>query len=745
MISSPHSAPASHVPRGLLVWPVCCLLLLALRPLDDPDLWWTLARGRASMAGPVSVERLLQLPGATASFWADGMPWVLIWNVGGFLLLQWTPMVAGLLIFRRLGLFSAHFPTLPRLFLPCLLLILLRPILQPGPLLNTVASLLLLDTAVKARASRLRHCGMLGLIMFCWANVAPLPSWGLLWLLTAPLQTPRLRPKVSQRQSTRFLLPAFIVASIASCLNPRGPLVYVDDVRQLTAASQPYQRNWLAASGSGDLMKASLFPGTQHALLLLTFIGLAAALGMLRKDSLRQTLCILLPLTLVAFLNLEHLPLCAVSILLRPGALSVSTVATRPIRGLAREFSPVFPRVTVTALLSCYMLADAAGIGPFSVSRFGWGLDHTLDSRLLDLPVSPSSQRPVVWAADRRTAGLAAWRSDAVRLLDHPLTAFQQGRLAEHSRVLQDLQNSRRAAYRLPDGTSGGWYRKLQQWQVTMLITPVECVTLNAALQRSTWKLVDLDSANLPWLTSESESSAALIQELAAQQNFVQWGSWNPDAGVYDSAGVRVDLLELAGLGIDPQPALRQAALFRSQRLPLAAIRALGPVRTQQNWLSPGARQLVAAVYRCQRDLAEMEWDNYGTPGLWRRALLQQLSFAMPHRRVPFPWDADSDSVSGQFNREISELAPIAAACAAGQLQEALRLASSGSSETRADRRYATAMILLETGKVTQAHQELTLLLNEMSGTPTVAQNSALRLASQGWLGLIAGSTGQQR
>lgn len=744
MASSPQLVPVTHNPRGLLFWPLCCLLLLGLRPLDHPDLWWTLARGRASMAGPLSVEELLHLPGAAASFWADGLPWVLVWNAGGFLLLQWTPIVSGMLIFRRLGLFSVHLPPLHRLLLPGLFMILLRSALQPCPLLNTVTCLLLLDAVVRTRASLLRRCIAIGPIVLLWANIAPLPSWGLLWLLTHPPQNPLPQPNAAPGQISRSRLPVFAFAFVALCLNPQGPRVILNDMRRLIATAEPLCPAWLAAAGSDGPATASLSASSHHALLLLAFICFAVVSGLLQADRLRRLLLILLPLTLLAFLNVEHLPLCAVSVLLSSRTLSLKASVARPNPGLKLPVLPVLPRIAVTALLICCMLTDAAGIGPLSASRIGWGLDHTLDSRLLDLPTATASRRPVIWAADRRSAGLAAWRSDSVLLLDHPLTAFQQGRQTEHLRVFDDLQNSRRAAYRLPDGTTGGWYRKLQQWRVTMLITPVECGALNAALQRSTWKLADLDSPNLPWLTSESESAAALIQELAAQQNFVQWGAWNPDASVYDSAGMRVDLPELAGLGMDPRPAFRQAALFRSQRLPLAAIRALGPVRTPQSLLSPGVQHLRAAVYQCQRDLAEMEWDNFGMPGLWRRSLLQQLSAAVHDRCPPFPWDAELAAVDGPEDNQISELASIAAACSAGQLQEALRLASSGKPETLADRRYATAMILLEIGKVSQAREELNQLLKEHSVTAVNARNSALQTASRGWLALIGETAGQQ-
>jgi hypothetical protein len=275
-----------------------------------------------------------------------------------------------------------------------------------------------------------------------------------------------------------------------------------------------------------------------------------------------------------------------------------------------------------------------------------------------------------------------------------------------------------------------------------MLLTPVECFSLNAALQRSTWKLADLDSPNLPWLTAESVETAALIQQLAAQQNFVQWGSWRPDANVYDAAGVRVDLCELAGGGVDVQPALRQVALFRSQKLPLAAIRALLPVRTQRSWLSSGAQHVLEAVRDCERDLAEMEWDNYGVPGLWRRMLLLRLNSDIRRSPTVFPWDAELASATVSMDSKFEEML---AASAARQLDQALLITADGTPEMRLEKHYARAMLLLELGRVPQAREELRQLLNEPSLTEVVGhQFTALRLASLGWLELTGDQGGEQ-
>ena len=744
-LSPPHHlGPVTNVQGSILLWGVWCLVLLALRPLDTPDLWWTLARGRAAMSGPAATDSMISLPGAAAAHWADGLPWFAIHSIGDFLLLQWTPLCAGLLLLWRLGVFISERPAAARLFLPCLLLILLRPALQPSPLFNATVCLLLLDAALHVRSSRVMLCGSIGLTMVLWANTAVLPLWGLFWLLSHPPCQQPARSKAVQLQPARsLLLPASVVASVAVCLNPRGPLVVVDDLRSLTAIAHPVWRGWLAATAADGPLTGGTQAATVAPLLLVSLLSLVPASGLLQRGRRPPDLVITLLLILAAICNPEHLPLCALSIVLQGRASDIRQSVQRVADTPSTTAFQKLPRIAIALLLSGCMLADAGGAGPFARSRIGWGLAQTLDSRLLDLPTVSSAQRPVIWAADRRTAGLAAWRSDAVQLVDHPLTAFQQGRLAEHLQLIQDLRGGRRAAFRLADGTAGGWHRKLQGWRVSMLMTPVESFSLNAALQRSTWKLADLDSPNMPWLTSESPSSAALIQDLAAQQNFVQWGSWRPDAAVFDPQGVRVDLCEEAGLGVDPLPALRQAALFRSQRLPLAAIRSLGPVRTSQNGLFPQTQQVLAAVRDCERDLAEMEWDNYGVPGLWRRMLLQQLSEQLQRRPMVFPWDAESQPATQPSRSEWNE---IVAASIAGQLQQAVTMTAHGPSETQSERHYASAMLLLELGDVPRAREELRQLLNGPSAATVHADvpAAALQLAARGWLELTGGLEGPQ-
>lgn len=746
-LSPPHrSGPVTTAQGRIPLWGFGCLVLLALRPLDSPDVWWTLARGRAAMSGPGGTDSIILLPGAAAAHWADGLPWFAIHSIGDFLLLQWTPLFAGLLMLWHLGVFTSGHSTATRLFLPCLLLILLRPALQPSPLLNAAVCLLLLDAVLRVRASRILLYGSICLTMVLWANTAALPLWGLFWLLSHPPCQQPPRSKAAQLPPARsLLLPASVVASLAVCLNPRGPMVFVDDLRSLTATVHPVWRGWLAATAADGPLTEITQAVTLTPQLLLSLLCLVPASGVLQRGRLQPDLVITLLLFIVAIFNPEHLPLCALSIVLQGRAVGRLQSVRRAADTRGTAAFPKLPGFVIATLLSGCMLVDACGAGPFAQSRIGWGLAQALDSRLLDLPTVSSEQRPLIWAADRRTAGLAAWRRDAVQLVDHPLAAFQEGRLAEHLQLLEDLRSGRRAAFRLADGAAGGWHRKLQRWQVSMLLTSVESFSLNAALQRSTWKLADLDSPNMPWLTSELPSSTTLIQELAAQQNFVQWGSWQPDAAVYDPQGVRVDLCQVAGLGVDPLPALRQAALFRSQRLPLAAIRSLGPVRTQQDWLFPQTHQVLSAVRDCQRDLAEMEWDNYGVPGRWRRMLLQRLSEQLQEQRVEFPWDAESQSTTEQSR---SEWQAIVAACIAGQLPQAFTMTTIGPAETQSERQYASAMLLLELGDVPQAREELKRLLN---GPPAPTASAAaavpalaLQLAARGWLELTGGPEGLQ-
>src|SRR5690606_27537675 len=80
-------------------WLVGMAGLLVQRPVDHPDLWWHLARGREVCAGSVSPSRtLLVLDEAGEADWLGGVPFYLGWEWGGVPALAVTPLCAAVTV-----------------------------------------------------------------------------------------------------------------------------------------------------------------------------------------------------------------------------------------------------------------------------------------------------------------------------------------------------------------------------------------------------------------------------------------------------------------------------------------------------------------------------------------------------------------------------------------------------------------------------------------------------------------------
>lgn len=707
-------------------WMLSCLMLVLLRPLESADFWGLLAAGRATLASAAAFD----LPAVTTEHahnrWLGGVPWFLAWQTTDFLLLPWLPLAAGFLVLPLLRPVARHAQVSPLALAFCpLLLLCLRPALQPCYSCNAVFCLLLLHGLICRRRS-LWTDATIPLLMLTWANTGPVPLWGVLWLITA---------RDFSCGCWRFRT-AVVFSAIAICVCPGGLHAVSADVRELTAGLDPVWRIWQsefpsAASEIG-------FSGLPAFLLLAATALVPRIVG---QGQFTVGWLVRFCFAAVAgFLNPAHIPLAALSIVMLQHDNLTEHTATRQNREPSvtdrRRISGI--SIAIVLLMLPWLLLDACGRGGFSTARIGWGYAQLLDLRLLDIPsISPTNARPRIWAADRRSAGIAAWRNDAVEHAGDPDSAFRAGRLTIALQLLRDLRDGRRAAYRRSDGSRGGWHSQFRDLNVDLLLVPVEYQLLNEELQRSTWKILDLDSPHILWASSETGSFTASINESAAQQNFVQWGTWQPDSAIYDPVGARLDVCHLLGLGADPQPALRQSSLFRTLRLPLAAARSLWPLHDNAAAGVTGSREICRELQNCQQDLAEFEWDNYGITAVWRRQVLRALAARSGRTVGNLPWNPAS------LKDDHAELSTAALLYAAGDLEQALQVLN----QTRAtptasiESSYAKAMILLEQGNLQSARS----VLQQLADTPLSSNNpsAGLALAARGWLALTVGRQGE--
>ena len=724
-VSRPRNMNNSLPKRRLAsFWPLTCLLLVLLRPLESADFWGLLAAGRETLSPATATTATNLSTPHTMVHWLGGLPWYLLWQTSELTLLQWVPILAGSAVLLALRSARSHTPadTCDRLLVP-LLLLCLRPALQPGYCCNALFCLLVLQRLIQSRGSVLATLAIPPLVLL-WANFGPLSFWGVLWLFTN-------HKNPNHKWCRRFSLAG---APVALMLRPGGLQAIYTDLREFTAGLDPVWRIW--QSEFPDTTAAAASPGSLPFLLLsvaVLFQALVCRGGFSCGWLLRYSFSLI-----AAILNPSHIPLAALSIVLIQHEAGAANAEAMQWRRFVMP-SDRFVSIAVVLLILPWLLLDACGCGGLSKSRIGWGSAQVLDLRLLDIPqIAVASNRPRVWAADRRAAGIAAWRSDAVELVGDPHSAFQAGDLTTALQLLRDLREGRRAAYRRTDGSQGGWHRQLRKLHVDLLLVPVEYQRLNEELQRSTWKVIDLDSPHVLWASSEAGAFTDAIRESAAQQNFVQWGAWQPDSTIYDPVGARTDLCTLFGTGLPPQPAIRQSTLFRTLRLPLAAVRSLLPLHRNAaaGWMGHSA--ICRELQNCHQDLAEFERDNYGAPATWRLQLLHALADRSGDAAGQ-PQAKQRPPVADQ-----TDLSVAARQYADGELDQALQTlqrADANSGSASVEKSYATAMVLLEQGNLQSARGVLQQLVSQSDSSNQ--PHATLLLAAKGWLDLTAGPGGE--
>lgn len=738
-ISSPSASETVKL-LWLLGWSVAVTLLIVLRPLASPDLWWNLARGREVVSGTFfPAHALLTLDLSNEADWCSGVPFYLAWTLGGIDALAATPLLAaGLLV----GVSAGQIPSDRRRWLAIiglpLLLWTVRDGLEPGPQLFDLIGMLALWRVVNSDLSARNRPVAVFLTLTLWANLGPRPIWGLLLLVLAgggpPLQSVPASHSASKRSRNdpprtaargRFIVPLFLAALLGGMVTPRGLMTWRDSITLFAPSSfaslatygEPawhgsFQDPVWSVAELAFLLLWSIWTG-RHLVRwskTLPFEGDTPLLEASRPPLLQAARCAV-PL-LAALLSKANLPVCGLWILLdllRPDALFLPGLAHHPWDRRRRLIAPL-----TTSAVALLVIVDAAGYSLPPYRRLGWGISQELNPQLLDAQLLSVREDSVVgWSPDARSAGIVAWLDGDVTPADHPQRALLGGRTALHAALIEDLLGSHRAGYRRDDGTWGGWVRQLADWNVEQLFVPADQLPLNRALLRTPWKPADLDSPTIPYVSGHDPAFSQFILEAMQQQGFVEVGPWQPTLEIYAAAGWRTDLIAQLGGGPDPAPAILQSQLFRSLDLPLAALRALLPIRQQTQRL-----QLRHELRACQNDLVYQEWSLFGEASQFRRRIASTLNCDPPPADTP-PWlmpnAADEADAAEAWTRCIDLYLQ-------GRLTEAIRELPQETSQQQ----YAAAILWLELGDSNRAIELFDRLLS-------TSQDQSLLIAAKYW------------
>lgn len=612
-----------------------------------------------------------------------------------------------------------------------LLLWSVRAGLQPSPQLFDILGMLALSHVIHSRKPLTKKEIAIFLVFFTWANFGPSPIWGLVLIVcygNASLHSgvfesgkKRARTAAESSNGNSHLLRWLFIASLGGMLTPRGILTWRDSLMLQSPRAfsdiqffhqQGWQSAWIHDSWS-----------TSEWSLLLLWCGWCGASLAFRRfadrreqarpskfsaQRLRHVLILSVPL-LAAVLAKNNIPLCGIWILidirymLQSSTLQQNTQSPRfgvPRKAIA----------SIVCLLVCASVLDAFGYGFESHRRLGFGISRELDLRLFDAQLVMASDEELIgWAPDGRSVGVVSWYDGKVRMADHPQRALLGNRLAAKTGFLRDILGAHRAQYRLDDGTWGGWVRQSDDWDVSMLIIPVEMQSVIRELSRTPWQQVDFDSPSVPFVTSTRPEFATDILEASQQQGFIEFGPWRPTRDIYAGMGWRYDIVELAGFGVNQRPAIYQSKIFRAINLPMASLRATLPVR-MNNLKGPLKEEWLA----CQIDLAYQEWFSFGDASLFRRLVISKLT--QNQFVLQKPWcKLESREIPGnsdEWDQSVQHYIE-------GDMLKAL------SGET-ASEQFSRAMLHLEIGDIQSA-------LNDLDGVLKNQQNDSTFVAANYW------------
>lgn len=681
-------------PRRTLLTAWCLLVAVSFvsRPLESVDLWWDLSRGREAARGVLRpCQNLLSLDHASEAAWLGGVPFFGIWSLGGIYALAAVPILLGLFLLWRVHASNANADrgATPLIVAP-LLILAVRTGLEPTAWLWDLVGLSVTWAILRRGGGQRATLWRLGILFGLWANLGPRPLWGLMLVTLWP-------------GLLAFRGRAVLVVMLAGLLTPRGPLTWIDSALLLAPSAfiplaeltDARWRGFGLADWNLDSMAGAL-------LWLVTAIaGWRATAG---RASVSHVVMLAVPLAtvLLARQNLAPAALWTALwwLIVRQEQQPVATVRRRWLRP------------AVMLVVTAVAIADAGGVLGHGSAGMGWGLSQSIDPRLFDIDELIPREAPVTaWCADARSAGVAAWASRKLKLVDHPLRALLGGRTHLHAELRRDLLSAHQSRYRRNDGAWGGWAHVLREWRAEILIVPAEDGDLHRSLIETPWKLIRLDSPTAPYASGEQPRFDRAVVDVMLQQGFVETGAWQPSLDAYDPRGWRVDVPALFGFPPNPAPAIRQSQFFRSIKLPMAALRSLLPMRAAE-----GSAAVREEFLQCQEQLALDEQIMTGHVSLLRRVALDvpgiPESHSSPWLRTTFGW---GDQIDGSW-RTCRDL------YRDGRPQEAAQALTGEKTQMH----YARGLLWLEAGDIDRARTSFE--------RAAAASDESVRIAARYWL-----------
>ncbi|WP_442508499.1 hypothetical protein SH528x_000024 [Novipirellula sp. SH528] len=599
-------------------------VVFAFQPFSADDFWWQLSRGREVTSGSITPSQsLLSLETAADADWLGGLPIFAIYQfLGGHgLMLCRVLLVAGCLAWVLAPRQSRGFVRPLAWFVVTLAMIALARRIDFTPaMFDCIAIVVLVGLLhrkpVEADSSSIvRRNYAVGMVtaaglFLVWSNMSPAILAGLIgWLAFSTAASLVADPG----HRSNWILAVLMLAG--GSINPRGVFAWTDSLASIV----PVWRN-PAALFTGTPWQP-LFEGLtdQAAILFL----LLTAIWVVRQAFSRRRM----PRGLFCFAWMQWLAWSS----LQNVSLATTWLAADMLMSWHRNGQYRISNLGLPQSQRIGFLATAMGVAvalPLSglVSTMGWGIDASLDNRMLRRSLQQTRPYGTAFADNTRSGGMLAWEipqlreltggndSDALRLQDVALRAVIAGRYAEHRRMIDDLRQQRLMSYWLSDGSQGGYWLPLERHETTLLVVSNRDTELIRGLEPSIWKPLSLDSPVIPYAAAGDEHYASQMVQTLTNREIVEFQNWQ-----YSFPSSTGSLFDRDRWGFTPvivaaDQAYRQAEVFRGMGLRYAALRVLFAGRQA----FPDSVPLACSMTRCQAELADAEIIAAGAPSWFR-------------------------------------------------------------------------------------------------------------------------------
>tara|TARA_R110002073_G_scaffold43606_1_gene121562 strand:+ start:20504 stop:22825 length:2322 start_codon:yes stop_codon:yes gene_type:complete len=603
---------------------VCVAVVMAFQPYSADDFWWQLSRGREVASGSITPSRsLLTLETMAEADWLGGLPIFAIDHfLGGHgLMLCRVLFVAAGLAWMLAPRKSKGFVRPSVWFVVTLAMIALARRFEFTPaMVDCIAIVVLVglmyrtsDETDSASSDRRKPTvAMLtaaGLFLV-WSNMSPAILAGLIGWITFSIAASLV---ADPGHRTNWILAILMLAG--GSINPRGIFAWTDSLASIV----PIWRN-----------PAALFSGTPWQPLLEGLADPAAILFLLLSliwvvtQTVRRRR---MPRGLFCFAWIQWLAWSSSHNV----SLATTWLAADMLMSWHRQGQYRISNLGLSRSHRIGFLATGVGIAVVLslsglVSTMGWGIDASLDNRMLRMTLQQTRPYGTAFADDTRSGGMLAWEipqlrelSDAsdtaaLRLQDVALRAVIAGRFAEHRRVIDDLRQQRLMSYWLSDGSQGGYWLPLERRETTLLVISNRDTELIGGLEPSIWKPLSLDSPVIPYAAAGDEHYARQMVETLTNREIVEFQNWQYSFPTSTGTLFDRDRWGFTPVIVDAEHAYRQAEVFRGMGLRYAALRVLFVGRDA----FPESVPLACAMKRCQTELANAEIVAAGAPSWFR-------------------------------------------------------------------------------------------------------------------------------